>query len=115
MSSVTWVIHGAARWRKPEEDRRAGQFVGDVVGPIRVHRCSSVFGFLSALADLDDGVEVEVARRYGDEVPVRGGQSVDGEPGERRRAVDDDVLVLGAMASSWVLRRASRWSMAVVA
>ena len=55
-----------------------------------------MFHFLSALADLDDGVQLEVARRHGDEDPVRGGEGVDGEPGERRRAVDDDMLVLGA-------------------
>ena len=48
--------------------------------------------FLDGLADLDDGVQLEVARRHGDEHPVRGGEGVDGEPGERRRLRDDERM-----------------------
>jgi hypothetical protein len=43
--------------------------------------------------DLDDRVELKVARRYHNQNLVRRGERIDSEPGERRRTVDKDVVV----------------------
>ena len=55
------------------------------------------------LADLHDAVELKVPRGHDHEHAVGRSESVDREPGEHGRAVDDDVAVLAADAIKFAL------------
>ncbi len=72
-------------------DRRVGHGVEEAGQPdLRVE----VFAhLLDGLADLHDGIQLEVAGRNRDQDSIRGGEGVDGEPGERGRTVNNDMLI----------------------
>ena len=57
-------------------------------------RIEELSDFVDRLTELDDAVKFEVAGGDGHDDPIGGRQRVEREPRERRRAIDDDVIVV---------------------